>query len=56
VQVVGGFVHRITVRAPVVQFNDVQHFGHRGNYAVRAVSASLSALMALMALIMSALS
>ena len=51
VQVVGGFVHRIAVRAPVVQFNGVQHFRQRGHYAVRAVSASLMALMDLMALV-----
>ena len=56
VQVVGGFVHRIAVRAPVVQFNGVQHLGQRGHYAVRAVSASLMALVALVALIMAALS
>jgi hypothetical protein len=30
-------VHRIAVRAPVMQLNDVQHFCHGGHYAVRAV-------------------
>jgi len=37
VQVVRGLVHRIAVRAPVMQLNNVQHFCHGGHYAVRAV-------------------
>lgn len=48
VQVVRGLVHRIAVRAPVMQFNDVQHFCHGGHYAVRAVfgASLIASLMA----------
>jgi len=38
VQVVGGLVHGVVVRAPVVQLYCVQHFGQRGHYAVGAVA------------------
>jgi hypothetical protein len=38
VQVVGGLVHGVVVRAPVVQLDCVQHFGQRGHYAVGAVA------------------
>jgi len=37
VQVVGGFVHRIAVRAPVVQLYHDPHFRHRGHYVVDAI-------------------
>lgn len=40
VQVVGGFVHGVVVRAPVVQLDCVQHLGQRGHYAVGAVAFS----------------
>ena len=39
VQVVGGFVLRIAVRAPMIQLYCVQHFRHCGHYAVWTVSA-----------------
>ena len=38
VQVVGGLVHGVVVRAPVVQLYCVQHFGQRGHHAVGAVA------------------
>ena len=38
VQVVGGLVLRVAVRAPVVQLYCVQHFCQRGHYAVGAVA------------------
>jgi len=37
VQVVGGFVHRIAVRAPVVQLYHDHHFRHRGHHVVDAI-------------------
>jgi hypothetical protein len=40
VQVVGGLVHRVVVRAPVMQLDNVQHFRQRGHYAVGAVGAA----------------
>jgi hypothetical protein len=51
-QVVGGFVHGIAVRPPVVQLDGMQHLGHGGHYLVHSVSAlrALNALSALYAL------
>ena len=40
VQVVGGLMHGVVVRAPVVQLDCVQHLGQRGHYAVGAVAFS----------------
>ena len=37
VQVVGGLVHGVVVRAPVVQLDDMQHVRQRANNAVGAV-------------------
>lgn len=37
VQLVGGFVLGVAVRAPVVQLHHVQHFRHRGHYGIHAV-------------------
>jgi len=45
VQVVGGFVHGVVVRAPVVQLYCVQHFGQRGHYAVGAVAFMAASLI-----------
>lgn len=45
VQVVGGLMHGVVVRAPVVQLDCVQHLGQRGHYAVGAVAFSAYATL-----------
>jgi hypothetical protein len=57
VQLVGGFVLGVAVRAPVVQLHHVQHFRHRGHYGIHAVVVFIDALSAaLIAAIIDALS
>ena len=52
VQVVGGFVHRIAVRAPVVQLHHYTHFGHCGHYVVDAILIDSVTMAFIVALIM----